>query len=170
MCEPSSFLQSCLPVAKSLLGISYISYFSPVLQASCVTPTPPRAPYTALGMPFAPPRPYKSFYGRYCVPYSRETARMASATTSTLCTMHVDQTSCGIASLQGMLLNTSGVSGLRRRRRTLPPPLCAAASPCTGHAAARTPEHGCYVAHGRLQHGELEARGVIKSTKLSPHR
>jgi hypothetical protein len=49
-----------------------------------VAPVPPRAPYRALGMPFAPPRPYKGCYGRYCVPYPREMARMASATTRTL--------------------------------------------------------------------------------------
>ena len=49
-----------------------------------MAPVPPRAPYRALGMPFAPPRPYKGCYGRYCVPYPREMARMASATTRTL--------------------------------------------------------------------------------------
>ena len=58
--------------------------FSSVQQARYVAPVPPRAPYRALGMPFAPPRPYKGCYGRYCVPYPREMARMASATTRTL--------------------------------------------------------------------------------------
>ena len=55
--------------------------FSSVQQARYVAPVPPRAPYRALGMPFAPPRPYKGCYGRYCVPCPRETARMATATT-----------------------------------------------------------------------------------------
>ena len=40
MCGPLLFLQSCLPVAKSLLGISYISYLAPYSRPVAWLPHP----------------------------------------------------------------------------------------------------------------------------------
>ena len=84
MCEPSSFLQSCLPVAKSLLGISYISYLAPYSRPVAWLPHPLEH-HIGRSACRSPHRDHKRVaMGVTLCLYPRETARMTSATTRIL--------------------------------------------------------------------------------------